>query len=146
MHHQMLNKARLAALPQQRPGRQPRNPARPWCSRSSAHFADSYSPLPGNRHQPAASGIFACRSISARKIAFMIWNPRGSIWHRWDLHMHAPGTLLADQFGGDWEAYLTAIEDSDPRPRSVVLRCGVCNWVRIFHRRQRRYRRWKARC
>jgi hypothetical protein len=44
----------------------------------------------------------------------MIWNPRGSVWHRWDPHLHAPGTLFADQFGGDWEAYLAAVEKSDP--------------------------------
>ena len=31
-------------------------------------------------------------------------DPRGSRWHRWDPHLHAPGTLLNDQFGGDWDA------------------------------------------
>lgn len=28
--------------------------------------------------------------------------------------MHAPGTLFNDQFGGDWEGYLTAIEGASP--------------------------------
>jgi ABC-type lipoprotein export system ATPase subunit len=41
--------------------------------------------------------------------------------------MHAPGTLLADQFGGDWEAYLTAIENSDP----VILALGVTDYFCI---------------
>jgi ABC-type lipoprotein export system ATPase subunit len=41
--------------------------------------------------------------------------------------MHAPGTLLADQFGGDWEAYLTAIEDSDP----PILALGVTDYFCI---------------
>ena len=42
---------------------------------------------------------------------------RGSEWHRWDPHIHGPGTLLNDQFGGTdpWEAYLQAIEACVPR-------------------------------
>jgi hypothetical protein len=42
---------------------------------------------------------------------------RGSQWHRWDPHIHGPGTLLNDQFGGDdpWEAYLQAIDACAPR-------------------------------
>ena len=41
----------------------------------------------------------------------------GSIWRRWDPHIHAPGTTLNDQFGGAdaWETYLSAIEASDPK-------------------------------
>ena len=35
-------------------------------------------------------------------------NPQGSAWHRWDPHIHAPGTVLNDQFGGPepWEQFL----------------------------------------
>lgn len=42
---------------------------------------------------------------------------RGSQWHRWDPHIHGPGTVLNDQFGGadPWEAYLRAIEACSPR-------------------------------
>ncbi len=41
---------------------------------------------------------------------------RGSQWHRWDPHIHGPGTVLNDQFGGGdpWEAYLQAIEACSP--------------------------------
>ena len=41
---------------------------------------------------------------------------RGSLWHRWDPHIHGPGTVLNDQFGGDdaWGAYLRAIEACTP--------------------------------
>ena len=41
----------------------------------------------------------------------------GSIWRRWDPHIHAPGTTLNDQFGGAdaWETYLSAVEASDPK-------------------------------
>jgi energy-coupling factor transporter ATP-binding protein EcfA2 len=57
----------------------------------------------------------------------MIWNPRGSIWHRWDPHIHAPGTLLSDQFNEDWEGYLSAIEKSDP----VIRALGVTDYYCI---------------
>jgi hypothetical protein len=33
----------------------------------------------------------------------------GSIWRRWDLHVHTPDTAINDEFG-DWEEYLAAIE------------------------------------
>ena len=38
----------------------------------------------------------------------------GSHWRRWNPHIHAPGTLLNDQFEGEWEEYLRAIEDATP--------------------------------
>ncbi len=38
----------------------------------------------------------------------------GSRWRRWNPHIHAPGTLLSDQFGDDWESYLKAIEEASP--------------------------------
>lgn len=39
----------------------------------------------------------------------------GSVWQRWDLHLHAPGTAMNDGFaGGDddakWDAYVTTLE------------------------------------
>lgn len=43
-------------------------------------------------------------------------DPRGSIWRRWDPHIHAPGTVLNNQFGADdWGKYLSLIEQSEPR-------------------------------
>lgn len=54
-------------------------------------------------------------------------NPRGSIWHRWDPHLHAPGTLLNDQFNGDWEAYLERIRKSSP----TVCALGVTDYFCI---------------
>ena len=45
---------------------------------------------------------------------------RGSEWMRWDPHIHAPGTVLNDQFGsGDWDGYLKKIEQSEPRIRAI---------------------------
>ena len=38
----------------------------------------------------------------------------GSIWRKWDLHVHAPTSVFANQFGGNteeaWEDYITDIE------------------------------------
>ena len=46
---------------------------------------------------------------------------RGAIWHRWEPHAHAPGTLLNDQFGGDgsWPDYLQRLEASSPAIRAL---------------------------
>ena len=40
----------------------------------------------------------------------------GSLWRRWDPHVHAPGTVLNDQFTGAnaWNDYLKALEESVP--------------------------------
>jgi energy-coupling factor transporter ATP-binding protein EcfA2 len=42
----------------------------------------------------------------------------GSRWYRWDLHVHAPGTLLNDQFTGSgdeekWDRWCRAIEECE---------------------------------
>ena len=39
---------------------------------------------------------------------------RGSEWHRWDPHLHTPGTLLNNQYGNAWDGFLTAIETASP--------------------------------
>jgi hypothetical protein len=39
---------------------------------------------------------------------------RGSVWRKWDLHVHSPASALASEFGGDWDAYfreLAALAD-----------------------------------
>jgi hypothetical protein len=48
---------------------------------------------------------------------------RGSQWRRWEPHIHAPGTILNNQFGGDdpWEAYLTTLEASTPRIEALAV-------------------------
>ena len=50
-------------------------------------------------------------------------DPQGSVWHRWDPHIHAPGTALNDQFGGEdpWEQFLTSVEKSDPPIRALGI-------------------------
>ena len=69
------------------------------------------------------------------------WNPRGSEWHRWDPHLHAPGTLLSDQFGGDWEKYLKHIESASP-PVHVL---GVTDYFCIQTYREVRKRKAEGR-
>ncbi|UWR55519.1 TrlF family AAA-like ATPase [Phaeobacter inhibens] len=48
---------------------------------------------------------------------------RGSQWRRWEPHIHTPGTILNDQFGGGdpWETYLTSIETSTPMIEAIAV-------------------------
>ncbi|MDA1050198.1 MAG: AAA family ATPase [Planctomycetota bacterium] len=45
----------------------------------------------------------------------------GSRWNRWEPHVHAPGTVLNDQFKGAdrWEDYLNALEVAMPPIRAI---------------------------
>jgi hypothetical protein len=45
----------------------------------------------------------------------------GSRWYRWEPHIHAPGTVLNDQFKGTdrWERYLKALETATPAIRAI---------------------------
>jgi hypothetical protein len=45
----------------------------------------------------------------------------GLQWHRWEPHIHAPGTVLNDQFKGKdkWESYLAALEAATPKIRAI---------------------------
>lgn len=53
----------------------------------------------------------------------------GSHWHRWDPHIHAPGTHLNDQFAGAdvWNQYLTKIEQASP----VISALGVTDYCAL---------------
>jgi hypothetical protein len=48
---------------------------------------------------------------------------RGSEWHRWEPHIHAPGTVLNDQFSGSdpWEPYLSKIEGLVPKIEAIAI-------------------------
>jgi energy-coupling factor transporter ATP-binding protein EcfA2 len=47
----------------------------------------------------------------------------GSRWHRWEPHVHAPGTILNDQFRGPnaWEDYLNRLETASPPIRALGI-------------------------
>ncbi len=53
----------------------------------------------------------------------------GSHWHRWDPHIHAPGTRLNDQFTGPdpWTKYLDKIEQASP----VISALGVTDYCSL---------------
>ena len=46
---------------------------------------------------------------------------RGSLWRRWEPHIHAPGTVLSDQYPKEngWELYLHALETVSPPIRAI---------------------------
>lgn len=67
--------------------------------------------------------------------------PCGSEWRRWDPHLHAPGTLLNDQFGGDWESYLKRIENASPPVQAL----GVTDYFCIETYRRVRTRKAEGR-
>jgi hypothetical protein len=48
---------------------------------------------------------------------------RGSEWRRWEPHIHAPGTVLNNQFGGGnaWTNYLTALETATPKIEAIAV-------------------------
>lgn len=64
---------------------------------------------------------------------------RGSMWHRWDPHIHAPGTALNDQYRGTdpWNDFLTRVENSDPpiRVLGITDYCGIDSYVETVNRR-----------
>lgn len=48
---------------------------------------------------------------------------RGSVWHRWDPHIHTPGTILSDQYpaADGWEEFLSRVESSEPLVRALGI-------------------------
>lgn len=65
------------------------------------------------------------------------WNPRGSAWNRWDPHIHTPGTINNDQFKGDWDGFIKAVEDSDP----VIRALGITDYYSLASYREARKRK-----
>ena len=51
----------------------------------------------------------------------------GSEWRRWDLHVHTPDSVLETQFKGDWDGYISAIEQSD----SGIAVIGITDYYSI---------------
>jgi hypothetical protein len=48
---------------------------------------------------------------------------RGSEWRRWEPHIHAPGTVMNNQFSGPtaWHDYLTALEQATPVIEAIAV-------------------------
>ena len=53
----------------------------------------------------------------------------GSRWHRWEPHIHTPGTVFNDQFKGPdaWERYLKVLEASSP----TIQALGVTDYYSL---------------
>jgi energy-coupling factor transporter ATP-binding protein EcfA2 len=53
---------------------------------------------------------------------------RGSEWHRWEPHIHAPGTLFNNQFRGPnvWNEYFTSLEQATPIIRAIAVTDYYC--------------------
>lgn len=70
---------------------------------------------------------------------FIPISPRGSTWHRWDPHIHTPGTALNDQYRGPdpWEVFLAKIENSEPpiRALGVTDYCCIDTYVETVQRK-----------
>jgi hypothetical protein len=51
---------------------------------------------------------------------------RGSEWRRWEPHIHAPGTVMNDQFQGPnaWGDYLSALERATP----IIEAIGITDY------------------
>ena len=32
--------------------------------------------------------------------------PKGSEWNKWDMHVHTPSSVLANEFGDNWDKYI----------------------------------------
>ena len=61
--------------------------------------------------------------------AILTANPQGSVWCRWDPHIHAPGTILEDRFRGPeaWTEFLSTIEKSEP----VISALGITDYLSV---------------
>lgn len=48
---------------------------------------------------------------------------RGTEWRRWEPHIHAPGTVLNNQFGGGdpWTTYITTLEGLVPKIEAIAV-------------------------
>jgi len=44
---------------------------------------------------------------------------RGAEWHRWEPHIHVPGTVLGDAYQDRWDLYLNELEASSPPFRAI---------------------------
>ncbi len=58
-----------------------------------------------------------------------IYDAAGSLWRRWDPHMHSPGTVFADRFGGEgsWDDYVARLESASPKIEAI----GVTDYFRL---------------
>ena len=57
-------------------------------------------------------------------------NSRGSVWNRWEPHIHTPGTILNDQYVGHnegWDDFIKRINDASP----IIRALGVTDYLTL---------------
>ncbi len=68
-------------------------------------------------------------SYNSKTIKKSSW-PTGSIWRRWDLHVHTPDSILGSSFRGiSWPDYVNALEQSSKEHKISVI--GVTDYMMI---------------
>lgn len=67
-------------------------------------------------------------------------NTKGSIWRKWDLHIHTPGTRLNDQFKEGWESYIQEIEKSDVSVIGITDYLSVNNYFKVKNYKEKENR------
>src|SRR5450759_2146100 len=69
--------------------------------------------------------------------------PRGSEWRKWDLHLHAPGTKLNDQFkvdnGDVWDEYCRRLSESDVQVFGITDYFSADGYFSVREEFQKRY-------
>jgi DNA repair protein SbcC/Rad50 len=66
----------------------------------------------------------------------------GSIWRRWDLHVHSPASVLANEFEGasdedKWQKYLTRLEELEGiAALGITDYCSVEGYLRVAAERE----------
>lgn len=65
--------------------------------------------------------ILVFKKQKFRRAGIPLMLNKGSEWRRWEPHIHAPGTVMNDQFKGPtaWEDYLTALEIAAPKIKAL---------------------------
>src|SRR5438874_2334542 len=58
----------------------------------------------------------------------------GSIWRRWDPHIHTPDSVLHDNYAGGWDPFIAALES-----QADVKAVGITDYMSIAN-----YRKLKA--
>lgn len=71
-------------------------------------------------------------------------NKAGSVWRRWDLHLHAPGTKLSNAFGDAeeeevWGSYLDALENSPVQVFGITDYFSCDTYFEVARRFQKRH-------
>jgi ABC-type lipoprotein export system ATPase subunit len=68
-------------------------------------------------------------------------NPRGSLWRKWDLHLHAPGTKKNDQYQGDnaLNVYCDRLAQSDVEAFGITDYFSVDSYFAFLERFRSKY-------